>query len=123
MSTLNKQHLALRLRAAFGYSDRDARRTVRDVLVVLRDLLEDLGTDESLILEHIGRFESRPTARLSGRSLHRLQFKPSAPLASLFSRRPLPDDDPRVIAAKEKRAALAALPRPPWWLKPAEGEA
>ncbi|MDP2360611.1 MAG: hypothetical protein Q8O14_07645 [bacterium] len=123
MSTLNKQHLALRLRAAFGYSDRDARRTVRDFLVVLRDLLEDLDTDESLGLEHIGKFESQAKACLSGKSHHHLRFKPSIPMATLFYQRPLPDDDPRVIAAKERRAMLDALPRPPWWRKPAQREA
>jgi hypothetical protein len=95
VSTLNKQHVIRRLRAACGYSDLDARRTVKDVLTVLRDLLEDLGTDESLVLEHIGRFVSHPTVRHSGKSLHRLHFQPCESMVALFYRRPLAPTDPR----------------------------
>jgi hypothetical protein len=98
-----KQHLIRRLRAAHGYSINEATRTVRDVLSALRDLLDDLDTDESLMLEHVGRLQCQVRILADGSNGHAIRFQPCETLAAQLHRRSLPQNDPRVILARGAR--------------------
>lgn len=95
MTLFATQDLILRLRRNHGYTDREARRMVHDVLDTVANLLEDLQVGDQLRVKYVGTFHCRVR---KGRVMHigswkgtgrrspdtlRLHFTPSYQIAAL----------------------------------------
>lgn len=101
------QDVIARLRADHGYTAKDADRSVRDVLDVIRELLDELDADEALTLPNLGRWLCKVKAKPHGAHGLEIVWNCCRPLSQGKAARTLPTDDPRVIKALKKR-------RRPW---------
>ncbi|MFA7329833.1 MAG: hypothetical protein WC326_02050 [Candidatus Delongbacteria bacterium] len=97
------QDVIQRLRAYHGYTRQDADRAVRDVLDVVRELLDELDADEALTLPNLGRWLCRVKAKPHGAHGMDIVWNPCRPLRLGKAARTLPAGDPRVIKALKKR--------------------
>ena len=104
MANLHNRDVVRRLREIHGYSRLEAEGTMRDVLSVLQELLEDLEAGEHLTLGHVGRFDCRVRFRADGTPCQTLVWQPSQSLDQLGKGRTLPVNDPRVILARGKHS-------------------
>ena len=114
-----RETLVRRLRAANGYSVREARRAVEDVLDALHCALEDLEPGDSLVLKNLGalrcvvrtgrrqRVGLRSSEFVQAPNTSRIRFQPSVLLASYLRSRVLSEEDPRVVDARAHSASLA----------------
>ena len=88
------------LRSLHGYTRLDAERAVRDVVDVLRHLLDELEAGDDLRLTGLGRFLCVVEIHKDGGNGQAVRWSPSPPLARGHAARALPHNDARVILAR-----------------------